>query len=46
MRVGGLAGDGVVIEEGLSGGEQIVIAGLPRVRDGMTVRVLEEGDWP
>ena len=38
VTVGGLSGDGVVIEAGLVGGEHIVIAGVPRIRDGMTVR--------
>lgn len=46
VTVGGLGGVGVHIDAGLSGGEQIVVAGLPRVRDGLTVRILEEGEWP
>ena len=46
VTVGGLGGVGVQIEEVLSGGERIVVAGLPRVRDGLTVRILEAGEWP
>lgn len=46
VEVGELGGDGFVVRKGLRGGERIVIAGVPRIRQGMQVRVLEEGQWP
>lgn len=46
IEVGEVVGDGFVVRKGLSGGEQIVVAGVPRVRDGMTVGVIDEGSWP
>jgi hypothetical protein len=39
VKVGELTGDGLEIVDGLQGGETIVIAGVPRVIDGMAVRV-------
>jgi len=46
VEVGGLGGAGVLIEKGLAGGEQIVVAGLPRIRDGLTVGIIQASEWP
>jgi RND family efflux transporter MFP subunit len=46
VTVGSLGGEGVHVEAGLAGGEQIVVAGVPRIRDGLTVRILEADAWP
>lgn len=38
VKTGGEAGAGIVIEEGLSGGEQVIVEGLQGVRPGVAVR--------
>ena len=38
VKVGAEVGAGVVIEEGLSGGEQVIVQGLQGVRPGVAVR--------
>jgi RND family efflux transporter MFP subunit len=46
VEVGELGEDGIGVVEGLSGSELIVVAGVPRVREGLQVRILREGEWP
>ena len=38
IKVGGESGSGVVVNEGLEGGEQVIVEGLQGVRPGVTVR--------
>ena len=38
LKVGSEAGTEIVVEQGLSGGEQVIVQGLPGVRPGMAVR--------
>ena len=38
IKVGGEIGSGVVVNEGLEGGEQVIVEGLQGVRPGVTVR--------
>jgi RND family efflux transporter MFP subunit len=44
--VGDVVGGGLAVLSGLEGGEIIVVAGVPRVEEGLRVRILREGDWP
>lgn len=46
VTVGGVAEGGLAVDSGLGGGETIAIAGVPRIDEGLRVRVLAEGDWP
>jgi hypothetical protein len=46
VEVGELGEDGIGVVEGLSGSELIVVAGVPRVREGLQVRIFREGEWP
>jgi membrane fusion protein, multidrug efflux system len=38
IKVGGESGTGVFIDQGLSGGEQVIVEGLQGVRPGVPVR--------
>jgi len=38
VKPGGESGTGVVIDQGLSGGEQVIVEGLQGVRPGVPVR--------
>jgi membrane fusion protein (multidrug efflux system) len=38
VKTGGAVGTNVAVEEGLSGGEQVIVEGLQSVRPGMPVR--------
>jgi RND family efflux transporter MFP subunit len=43
VKVGSMQGtDDIVVEEGLAGGEHVVVAGLAQLREGMKVRFWEE----
>ncbi|MEM9174042.1 MAG: efflux RND transporter periplasmic adaptor subunit, partial [Myxococcota bacterium] len=45
VAVGPVSGSGITVRDGLVGGETLVVAGVPRVRDGLAVRVLDRSDW-
>ncbi len=44
--LGEIASDGLEVQSGVRGGERIVVAGVPRIRDGLRVRILDQGEWP
>jgi len=44
--LGEISAEGLEIASGIRGGERIVVAGVPRIREGMRVRILHEGEWP
>lgn len=46
VRLGASDGSRVVVEEGLQGGEPVVLEGLDRLREGKEVILLEDGDKP
>ncbi len=46
VTVGDVAESGLTVLSGLRGGETIVTAGVPRIKDETRVRVLSAGDWP
>ncbi|MEM7412867.1 MAG: efflux RND transporter periplasmic adaptor subunit [Myxococcota bacterium] len=46
VEVAEIVDEGIALRDGVRGGERIVIAGVPRVQDGLRVRILDEGDWP
>ncbi len=46
VEIGAISGDGLAIESGLAGGDQLVVAGVPRIQHGLRVRILYEGEWP
>ncbi|HEX2254443.1 MAG TPA: efflux RND transporter periplasmic adaptor subunit [Thermoanaerobaculia bacterium] len=43
VKLGALQGDSWLIEEGLSGGERVVVAGIQKVQPGQPVRVTSDG---
>ena len=44
VDVADVSGSGIVIASGLTPGERIATAGVRRLEDGQTVRLLETGD--
>jgi RND family efflux transporter MFP subunit len=46
VSVGELTSGGMIVREGLSGGEAVVTAGISRIEEGMKVAIPEEDDAP
>ena len=46
IKTGGESGTNIVVDEGLKGGEQIIVEGLQSIRPGQAVRGLSGGDRP
>ena len=46
VRIGGASGTGVIVEQGLSGGEQVIVEGIQSLRPDVTVSTSPSGPSP